>query len=53
MEDYKKMYYKLFNKISGVVEDLQEIQRLTEDIFMNSPVTQLIVIKEDSGEDDL
>ena len=36
MADYKKMYFELFNKITDVIEDLQEIQQKTEEMYMNS-----------------
>ena len=36
MEDYKEMYYKLFNKISDVIEQLQDIQAEAEEMFVNS-----------------
>ena len=34
LEDYKKMYYSLFNKITDVINELQNIQQQTEEIFM-------------------
>ena len=39
MADYKKMYFTLFNKITDVIEDLQEIQLQTEEMFINSSET--------------
>lgn len=30
MDDYKKMYYTLFNKITDLIYELQIIQRTTE-----------------------
>lgn len=36
MNEYKEMYYKLFNEVSKVIEQLQEIQRKTEEIYMNA-----------------
>ena len=42
MADYKKMYTILFNKITDVVEELQEIQKETEDLYIDSPEPQLI-----------
>lgn len=35
MSVYQPMYYKLFNKISDVIKELQEIQQLTEEMFMS------------------
>ncbi len=34
MADYKEMYFKLFNKISDVIEDLQEIQNQAEEMYI-------------------
>ena len=36
MADYKAMYYKLFNKVSDVICDLQEIQQLCEEMYIES-----------------
>ncbi len=36
MEDYKKMYYELFNKITDVIETLTKIQQETEETFISS-----------------
>ena len=36
MADYKKMYFALFNKITDVIEELQEIQAITEEMYMDS-----------------
>ena len=36
MSEYKEMYYKLFNEVSKVIEQLQEIQKITEEMFMNA-----------------
>jgi len=36
MADYKTMYYKLFNKITDVINDLQEIQQLCEQLYVES-----------------
>lgn len=34
MPNYKKMYSTLFNKITDVIEDLQQIQQETEEIYI-------------------
>ena len=34
MPDYKQMYFELFNKISDIIEELQEIQRKTEEMYI-------------------
>ena len=36
MADYKAMYYKLFNKVSDVICDLQDIQRICEEMYIES-----------------
>lgn len=36
MADYKKMYNQLFNKITDVINDLQEIQKKTEELYIES-----------------
>ena len=36
MNEYKEMYYKLFNEVSKVIEQLQEIQQKTEEMYMNA-----------------
>lgn len=42
MSDYKKMYFMLFNKITDTIEELQKIQQLCEEMYMN----------EEDGKDD-
>ena len=34
MEDYKDMYYQLFNRITAVIENLMEIQREMEKMYI-------------------
>ena len=36
MADYKAMYCKLFNKVSDVICDLQEIQQICEEMYIES-----------------
>ena len=36
MEDYKKMYYELFNKITDIIEKLKQIQSEAEETFIAS-----------------
>ncbi len=35
MEDYKEMYYALFNKITDIIGELQEVQRKTEELLIS------------------
>jgi len=50
--DYQKMYTKLFNKITDVICELQEVQRETEEIYINSGEPTLIVLDSKKAEDD-
>ena len=36
MEDYKKLYYELFNKITDVIETLKKIQQDAEERFISA-----------------
>lgn len=36
MEDYKSMYFKLFNQLTDVIEQLKEIQSKAEEMYINS-----------------
>ncbi len=36
MEDYKTMYYELFNKITDVIDTLTKIQQEAEETFISS-----------------
>ena len=46
------MYTKLFNKITDVICELQEVQRETEEIYINSGEPTLIVLDSKKAEDD-
>ncbi len=35
MPDYKKMYHTLFNKITDIVNELQAVQRQTEEMYIS------------------
>jgi len=45
MTDYQKMYIKLFNKITNVIEELQEIQRQTEQLYMDNKDSEIILLE--------
>ena len=45
MADYKKMYTILFNKITDVIEELQEVQKETEDLYIDSPEPKFVDFK--------
>ena len=36
MPDYQKLYTTLFNKNTDIIEELQEVQRLTEELYLQS-----------------
>lgn len=38
MPDYESMYHILFNKITDIIEELKDVQRLTEEIYINSKI---------------
>lgn len=35
-ENYKDMYLELFNRVSAVIEDLKDIQRQTEKMYVEA-----------------
>lgn len=35
MEDYNKMYYYLFNRITDTIEQLKQVQLTAEEMFIN------------------
>ncbi|NLK37434.1 MAG: hypothetical protein GX299_05065 [Epulopiscium sp.] len=45
MPNYKEMYFELFNKITDVIIDLQEVQKKTEEMYLNSEEPQIIELK--------
>ena len=36
MSDYKQMYYKLFNKLTDIAEEIKQIQAEAEEIFLET-----------------
>lgn len=40
MGEYKELYYKLFNKITDVIVELQELQTEAEEIYISKPEMQ-------------
>ena len=40
MQNYKKMYYELFNKITYVIEELKVVQQETEEIYIQDDETK-------------
>ena len=41
MADYQAMYAKLFNKITDIITQLQEIQREAEEIYIASALPNI------------
>lgn len=37
MADYQQMYLRLFNKVTDVIEELQQMQRETEELYIKGP----------------
>ena len=35
MTDYKNMYFQLFNKITDIIEQLKEVQKQAEEMYIN------------------
>lgn len=50
MPDFPTMYTALFNKITDVIADLQEIQQLTEEMYI-SAAPKLTVLDLDKPEE--
>lgn len=46
MSDYEKLYYKLYNGISDIIDELKKLQLEAEEEFMASP-EHLKLIKND------
>lgn len=44
MSDYEKMYSVLFNKITDIVEELKEVQQLTEEMFMKQDHNRIVLL---------
>lgn len=45
MADYKKMYTALFNKVTDVIEELQQVQSDTEKLYMDSSEHEIVLLK--------
>lgn len=49
MVDYKEMYSILFNKMTDIIEEIQQIQRHTEEMYIDSKDREFVLLK--SGKD--
>lgn len=47
MADYQSMYSVLFRKITSIVEELQSVQRQTEEMYISSEPPSIRTIKID------
>jgi len=45
MVHYEQMYKILFNKMTDIIEEIQEIQRQTEEMFMQGKDSEFILLK--------
>jgi hypothetical protein len=45
MPDYQKMYMNLFNKVTDVIAELQEVQRQTENLYIESPEPEIVILE--------
>jgi len=36
--EYKDLYYTLFNRITDVIEELKEIQKMAEELYISSDI---------------
>lgn len=52
MPNYKKMYFTLFNKVTDVIDELQEIQQKTERLYIESPESKIVLLEQDHDKED-
>lgn len=52
MTDYQAMYTVLFQKVTGVIEELQNVQRQTEEMCISSEPTDIKNIGTDRTKDE-
>lgn len=52
MPNYKKMYYKLFNKITNVIDELQEIQRETQEMYTTCSKAKIVLLNDNNDKKD-
>ena len=44
MTDYRHMYYLLFNKITDVIGELQQVQKEAEELYLSAEPPDLVDI---------
>lgn len=49
MNDHTKMYYLLFDKITDIIEELQEVQKQAEELYIQQKGTakKISIFKQD------
>lgn len=52
MSDYQVMYAVLFEKVTAVIEELQNVQRQTEEMYISSKSKNIRVIDADKAENE-
>ncbi len=45
MVDYEQMYRILFNKMTDIIEEIQQIQRKTEEMYIDSKDREFALLK--------
>ena len=45
MVNYKEMYSILFNKMTDIIEEIQQIQRQTEEMYLDSKDSEFVLLK--------
>ena len=45
MPNYKKMYLELFNTVTDIIEQLQEVQKKTEQMYIEAEKDEKTIIK--------
>ncbi|OLN27460.1 hypothetical protein DSOL_4537 [Desulfosporosinus metallidurans] len=43
--NYKEMYSILFNKMTDIIEEIQQIQRQTEEMYLESKDSGFVLLK--------
>lgn len=43
MPDYKKMYLELFNAVTDAIEKLQEVQKKTEQMYIEAEEKEVVI----------
>jgi hypothetical protein len=51
MPDYQKMYHALFNEVSDIIRQLQQIQLNTEEMYVESKEPDITLLHYDAAED--